>query len=164
VKTLLVLRHAKSSWEDASLSDHDRPLKRRGREDAPRVGALLHDEELEPGAIITSSARRAVETSKIVAAESGFEGQIIISEDLYHADPETYLEALREHGDAHGIVMVVGHNPGVEDLVEQLTGEWHRMPTAALAEIRLEIDAWSALRDDVSGRLMNLWWPSDRKR
>lgn len=164
VKTLLVLRHAKSSWADASLSDHDRPLKRRGRQDAPRVGALLHDEGLTPGVIITSSARRAVETAKIVAAESGYEGKIVISEDLYHADPDSYLEVAREHGGVHDVVMLVGHNPGIEDLVEQFAGNWQRMPTAALAEFRLDIGAWSALRDDASGRLLNLWLPREFRK
>lgn len=164
MKTLLILRHAKSSWEDASLSDHDRPLKSRGREDAPRIGALLHDEELTPGVIITSSARRAVETARLVAAECDFEGRIVISEELYHADPYSYLEVAREHGGGHEIILLVGHNPGVEDLIEQLTGDWQRMPTAALAEIGLDINLWSELHDDVGGRLVNLWWPRELRR
>jgi phosphohistidine phosphatase len=157
VKTLLILRHAKSSWSDASLSDHDRPLKKRGRQDAPKMGKLLYREGLTPGLIVTSSARRAVETAQFVAAESGYEGGIVVSGELYHADPESYLTAVRECGEGHDIVMLIGHNPGIEDLVEQLAGEWQRMPTAALAQVRLDVEAWPALRDDATGRLVNLW-------
>ncbi|MFN2222735.1 MAG: SixA phosphatase family protein [Candidatus Promineifilaceae bacterium] len=158
------MRHAKSSWADASLSDHDRPLKNRGRYDAPRMGTLLYKEGLTPEVIITSSARRAVETAKMVAAESEYEGQIVVSEELYHGDPESYLTAAREHGESHGIIMLVGHNPGVEDLVEQLTGAWQRMPTSALVQVSLDIQTWSLLQDDATGQLVNMWLPGDLKR
>lgn len=161
MKTLLILRHAKSSWADASLSDHERPLKKRGRRDAPRMGALLRDEELTPEIIVSSTARRAMETAELVAAESEFEGELIATRELYHADLESYLEVVREHAGTSDVVMLVGHNPGLEDLVEQLSGSWQRMPTAALAQIELDIDSWSALDDDATGRLANLWLPRE---
>ncbi|MGD2077873.1 MAG: histidine phosphatase family protein [Chloroflexota bacterium] len=161
MKTLLILRHAKSSWSDASLSDHERPLNKRGRRDAPKMGTLLAHEQLTPDIIITSSARRALDTAEAVAAESGYGGSLIVSRALYHAEPDDYLAEARENGGAHEIVMIVGHNPGIEDLVEQLTGEWHRMPTAALAEVRLAIEEWSSLEDDATGRLEDLWLPRD---
>lgn len=161
MKTLLILRHAKSSWADASLSDHERPLKKRGRRDAPRMGALLRDEDLTPEIIVSSTARRAIETADLVAEESGFDGELVATRELYHADPESYLEVAREHGGASEVVMLVGHNPGLEDLVEQLSGSWQRMPTAALAHIELDIDSWSALDDEATGRLANLWLPRE---
>ncbi len=161
MKTLLILRHAKSSWADASLSDHERPLKKRGRRDAPKMGALLRDEELTPEIIVSSTARRAMETAELVAAESEFEGELIATRELYHADLESYLEVVREHAGTSDVVMLVGHNPGLEDLVEQLSGSWQRMPTAALAQIELDIDSWSALDDDATGRLANLWLPRE---
>lgn len=161
MKTLLILRHAKSSWSDASLSDHQRPLNKRGRRDAPRMGALLRDEGLTPDLIISSSARRALETAEVVADESGCQGRLITTRELYHADPESYLAVAREYGGSNEIVMVVGHNPGIEDFVEQLTGHWQRMPTAALAEVKLSIDDWSDLADDAEGRLTNLWLPKE---
>lgn len=161
MKTLLVLRHAKSSWSDARLSDHDRPLNKRGRRDAPRMGELLRKEDLTPGIIITSSARRALDTAEAAAAECDFDGEIIVTRELYHADPEHYLWAAREYGDDHDIVMVVGHNPGIEDLVDQLANGWIRMPTAALAVFDLEIEEWSELDDDSNGRLGNVWLPRE---
>lgn len=161
MKQLLILRHAKSSWSDARLSDHARPLNKRGRRDAPTMGGVLADEGLVPGLIITSSAVRATETTEEVAIASDYAGDIIVTRDLYHADPESYLQAVRESGGEHQIVMVVGHNPGIEELVEQLSGEWHRMPTAALAYFQLPISSWKALDDDVEGQLMELWLPRE---
>jgi phosphohistidine phosphatase len=159
MKTLLILRHAKSSWSDASLSDHDRPLNGRGRRDAPMMGALLRDEGLIPEVIICSSARRAQETAEFVADESGYEGEVIVTRELYHADSDGYLDAAREYGGESEIVMLIGHNPGIEELVESLTGGWQRMPTAALAEVRLGVDHWSEVEDDAAGSLVNLWSP-----
>jgi phosphohistidine phosphatase len=161
MKTLLVLRHAKSSWSDASLSDHDRPLNKRGRRDAPRIGQLLAREALTPKVIITSSARRALTTAEAVADASGFEGEMLVTRALYHADPEGYLAAARQHGGEHDIIMVVGHNPGIEDLVECFSAGWERMPTAALAEVRLVIDAWGELDDSAQGRVVNVWLPRE---
>ncbi len=161
MKTLLILRHAKSSWSDASLSDHDRPLNKRGKGDAPKMGSLLRAEELTPDLIISSSAKRAIRTAEGVAETCGFDGQIIATRDLYHADPESYFEVLRLLGERNAVVMVVGHNPGMEELLESLTGEWVRMPTAALAEVRMNTDDWSSVSDGTSGELANLWLPRE---
>jgi len=161
MKTLLVMRHAKSSWSDATLSDHDRPLNSRGRYDAPRIGELLLDEDLSPELIISSSARRAVETARRVAIACDYDATIAVTRDLYHADPEIFLSVVREQGADFGRVMIVGHNPGIEELVEQLTGGWYRMPTAALAVIRLELNDWSQLEDETEGSLTNLWLPRE---
>ena len=157
MKTLLILRHAKSSWSDGGLSDHDRPLNKRGKRDAPRIGSLLREENLAPDLIITSSARRALTTAEAVSDACGFGDQMIVTRDLYHADPETYLMAARQYGEDHDAILVVGHNPGIEELVVELTGEWHRMPTAALAEVHLDIDRWQDLTGDEEGELANLW-------
>ena len=161
MKTLLIMRHAKSSWSDASLSDHERPLNKRGKRDAPRIGALLVGEELTPDLIITSSARRALETAESVATACDYDAQIVVTRDLYHADTEAYLSAARKHGVDHDKLMVIGHNPGIEDLVDQMAGGWYRMPTAALAEIRLDVDDWAEVADDAVGNLVNLWLPRE---
>lgn len=161
MKTLLLLRHAKSSWKDGDLSDHDRPLNGRGKADAPRMGTLLAKEDLVPDLIITSTAKRAAKTAEIVAQNSGYEGEIHYSRYLYGASPDEYIEALNELGAAQNCVMVVGHNPGMEDLVEELAAEWVRMPTAALAQIELAIDQWSALTLETSGKLVNIWRPKE---
>lgn len=160
-KTLLVLRHGKSSWKDLSLDDHDRPLKKRGKHDAKRVGAFLRRKGLIPDLILTSSAKRARGTAKRVAKGGDFKGTVSVErhKKLYHAEPETIVEVLQGIDAAHQRVMIVGHNPGLEDLLELLLGEWYRMPTAALAEIRLPIAQWRDLSVEMQGELRHLWTP-----
>ncbi len=161
LKTLLILRHAKSSWNHPNRADIDRPLNGRGKRDAPRMGKLLVHENLVPDAIVSSSAVRARMTSEAVALASGFDGTFEIADELYAADTRDYLGCIRERPDRERRVLVVGHNPTVEDLIEQLTGEDERMPTAALAQIALSIDAWSELTLNGEGTLIHLWRPRD---
>lgn len=161
MKTLLILRHAKSSWNNARLSDHQRPLNQRGRQDAPRMGRLLRTEELVPDLIISSTAERALATAEAVALSSGYEAEIRSTRLLYHAEPEAYLDAVRQTDDARECVMVVGHNPGVSELLERLTGDQEQMPTAALAQILLPIKSWRELNEATEGQLVNLWRPRE---
>jgi phosphohistidine phosphatase len=161
MKTLLILRHAKSSWDNSNLADHERPLNKRGKRDAPRMGKLLADEKLVPDLIITSSAKRALTTAQFAAQNSGYEHDIIVTRQLYHADPEEYLAVLREKGEPHACVMVVGHNPGMEMLVEDLTGSYQLMSTAALAQVALPIDSWAEFTEDVEGKLIGVWRPKE---
>lgn len=142
VKTLLVLRHAKSSWSRPELTDHDRPLNKRGKRSAPLMGALLDEQGIVPDLIISSTARRAIDTARRVAEAAGYEGDIEARRELYHAEPQTYLEAIAHVADAFDRVMVVGHNPGMEMLVSHLAGHYERFPTAALAQLTLSIEAW----------------------
>jgi phosphohistidine phosphatase len=157
MKTLLVLRHAKSSWEDSGLADIDRPLNKRGKRDAPRMGQLIKSEDLVPDLVLTSPAKRAHKTAEAVAEESGYDGTIEVQENFYPGDPEAYIQVLRGLPDKIQQVMVVGHNPGLEELVDALTGESVALPTAALAQIKLPVDRWSQLEEEVEGRLVNVW-------
>jgi phosphohistidine phosphatase len=159
MKTLLILRHAKSSWRKAELADHDRPLSKRGKRDAPRIGNLLRREELVPDLIISSSATRARRTAELVSEACGYGGELQLERDLYAADPEAYLDALQLLPESIKCVMVVGHNPGLEELLELLTGEWQRLPTAALAQVKLRLDAWEKIDEEPQGKLVNLWLP-----
>jgi phosphohistidine phosphatase len=161
MKELLILRHAKSSWSNSRLADHDRPLNERGRQDAPHMGRLLRDEGLTPDLIITSSAERALTTAELVALSSEYEASLQVTRSLYHAGPETYLAQLRQVADAHQRVMVVGHNPGMEELVEELTGHYERMPTAALAHISLPVEHWADCHEAITGTLLNIWRPKE---
>jgi phosphohistidine phosphatase len=160
MKTLLVLRHAKSSWDHAELTDHDRPLNRRGNRAAPRMGRLLVEQGLVPDLILSSTAERARTTAELVADECAPPPPIDYLPSLYGADPLTYLEAAGDAGDDLERVMVVGHNPGIESLVSLLTGSYERMPTAALACIELQIESWENAVD-AKGRLAGLWRPKD---
>jgi phosphohistidine phosphatase len=161
MKTLLLLRHAKSSWKDDSLSDHDRPLNRRGQRAAPEVGKRLRDEDLIPDAILSSTARRAHQTAEAVIDESGFTAELQLFAQLYEGGPEAYLDALRDLPVSVECALVVGHNPDLEELVYLLSGESVRMPTAALAHLRLDIQAWQDLNDEEQGKLIDLWTPRE---
>lgn len=166
MKTLLILRHAKSSWKDDALPDHDRPLNKRGKADAPRMGRLLRDQDLVPDLILSSDARRARATAQLVAKESHYEGEITFLRELYAAEPEAYLDALAKMGGDAACVMVVGHNPGLEELLQELTGEYQPLPTAALAQVSLPLRRWSDIHTDfetagIQGKLVNLWSPKD---
>ena len=161
MKTLLVLRHAKSSWEDPRLADFDRPLNKRGRRDAPRMGELMKAEGLVPDLIISSSAKRALTTAKLAAQASGYEAEIQATRRLYHGWPEEAVEVLNEVDDTTECVLIVGHNPGVEDFVDELTGEAVRMPTAALVQIELAIDRWSQLSLESEQELVAHWLPKE---
>lgn len=164
MRTLLILRHAKSSWSNANLTDRERPLNARGKRDAPRMGKLLRDEGLIPDLIITSSAERARATAELVAFNCQYEGQIAASSDLYHADPSRYIARLREVEEGRMRVMAVGHNPGLEELLELLTGEARRLPTAALAHVELPLVSWRKLSTASRGNLRRLWLPRELSR
>jgi phosphohistidine phosphatase len=158
---LLVLRHAKSSWGDPGQADHDRPLNGRGKADAPRMGALLAAEDTVPDLIISSTAKRARQTAKLVAEASGYDGRPVLTDRLYHADVEDCLAVLHSLAGAAERVMIVGHNPGLSELVEDLCEAGEVLPTAALAHIALPIQAWSELDEHTPGRLLSLWRPRE---
>lgn len=161
MKTLLLLRHAKSSWKYPDLADHDRPLNKRGKQAAPRIGQLLRDENLLPDLILSSTAARAQTTARKVAKASGYAGDIRVTRELYEAGPETYLELLRAVADDYTRVLVVGHNPDLEMLLEQLTDEAETLPTAALALVELDINHWQELNEATEGKLVRVWRPKE---
>ena len=161
MKTLLVLRHAKSSWSDPALDDHERPLNKRGRRDAPRMGELVRQCELIPDVVLSSDAVRARLTAEAVAEAARYAGDILLDPHLYMAGPADILSLLATLRDTAETVMIVGHNPGLEKLVEQLTGERHDLPTAALAQIGLPIDQWRDLKLSTRGTLVGLWRPKE---
>jgi phosphohistidine phosphatase len=162
MKTLLVLRHAKSSRKDPALSDHERPLNERGRRDGPRMGAFVREQRLTPDVIISSDAARARLTAEAVAEAAHYEGEILLDPDLYMASPADIISVLRAVRKTKAeTVMIVGHNPGLEGLVAQLTGEEPQLPTAAVAQVALPIDHWADLKVSTRGTLVSLWQPRD---
>ena len=146
MKTLLILRHAKSSWDNPALTDHERPLNKRGRKAAPRMGQLLADEGLVPDLILSSTAERARATADLVAERSGYDGEVLVTDELYLAPPSAYFGLIGALNDAHNTVMVVGHNPGISEFVTNLTGESTEMVTAALAHTQMNIESWRDLQ------------------
>ncbi len=161
MKTLLILRHAKSSWKKPGLTDHDRPLNKRGKHDAPRMGKLIREKGLIPNLIVSSSAKRARQTADRIAQACGYQSEVRIENDLYLAYPEVFIQILKFLSDEFDSVMVVGHNPGVEELLRLLTEREEAMPTAALAHLILPIQHWSEMNSQTTGKLTNLWRPKE---
>ena len=123
------MRHAKSSWKETGLTDHDRPLNKRGLRDAPRIADAIHDRGWTPDLILVSSSKRTLQT--LSGMSNRFEGvQSEIRTEIYHATVNDLLLVLEDMAQ-EGTTMVLGHNPGSEILVNHLSGEWHVMPTAA---------------------------------
>jgi phosphohistidine phosphatase len=164
MKLISLLRHAKSSWKDADLPDHDRPLNRRGEKDAPRMGRFMKEQGLVPGLILSSTAKRARETALRVTEACGYTGEVRLLSELYLAEPDAYLAVLRTLPEAVVHAMLVGHNPGIEQLLERLVGQAHTLPTAALAVVELSIDRWEGAGPPPLGELRGLWLPKELDR
>jgi phosphohistidine phosphatase len=159
MKTLLLMRHAKSSWKDTSVPDHQRPLNKRGKRDAPWMGKLLRDESIVLDAILCSTAIRAVETVKGLLREYTFEGEIQYFEDLYQAGPETIIEILKQLPETVDAVIVIAHNPGLDEFLEIVCDECGHMPTACIAHIQYPIERWIDLRESTRGEIVHFWKP-----
>lgn len=161
MKTLLIMRHAKSSWSNGHLSDHDRPLNPRGLASAPRIGTMLRDLGLIPDTILASTANRAHTTALLVAEACGYASDILVERELYHGTPTEYLSQLTHLSDEYDCPLVVGHNPCLEDLIFMLTGQVEEMPTAAVAYLELPIAHWQELSSKTQGTLLNVWRPKE---
>lgn len=161
MKTLLILRHAKSSWNDPGMTDHDRPLNARGKQDAPHIGRLLREQGLLPDLILSSTAKRARSTAKRVVAGGELACSPQLLDRLYLAPAETYIEVLRQQLADFARILVVGHNPGLEDLVVSTTGVSLALPTAALVQVEFEIDTWFELPHPGQGKLIAHWEPRE---
>lgn len=136
--TLLLLRHAKSDWGHA-VGDRDRPLASRGRRQAPHTGRWLAEHDLVPDLALVSPAARARQTWDLIAGQwSGPLPSVRIEEAAYTFDGADLLELVRGASESVGRLALTGHNPGLEELASELTGEWVRLPTSALAVIELE--------------------------
>ena len=153
MKTLLLLRHAKSSWDDASLPDFERPLNKRGLRAAPRIGQFMRERQLRPDLVLCSPAQRARDTARLALEAGEIETPLRYEARIYEADVPTLLEIIRGIEEEHSEVMLVGHNPGLEELLAYLTGENHHMTTATLARIILDCEKWTDAGERTSGRL-----------
>jgi phosphohistidine phosphatase len=146
VKTLWLLRHAKSSWDDPTLSDHDRPLAPRGRKAGKRIRRWAADHRVRPELVLCSTAERAQATLELVLPGLG-SPDVAFEVALYHVSAESLLDRLRQLDSQLDRVLLIGHNPGLHDLAHLLAPPGpDALPTAALVELRLEIEAWHETR------------------
>lgn len=143
MKTLFLLRHAKSSWENAAQTDFERPLNKRGREAAPLMGRFIRQNEVKPDVIICSTAARARETAELIVDASKLESELRFDGRIYDATWLDLLKVIAGIEDEIESALLIGHNPGFEETVFRLTDEKVIMPTAALVKIELDIEHWN---------------------
>ena len=170
MRTLLLLRHAKSSWDDPSLDDFDRPLAPRGQGAAPRMAAYLKKKNLLPEFVLCSSACRAVQTWSLVSDALGGNPEVKFLRSLYLAPPSRLIDIIRRVPGSATCVMLIAHNPGMEHLAAVLAGPdskkkaleklYTKYPTAALAQLEFDTDNWKDIERG-AGRLKRLVWPRD---
>lgn len=160
MKTLLIMRHGKSSWKDAELQDMDRPLNQRGRKDSARMGKLLNTNQYKPDLILCSPAIRARQTAEILINELGFDGKVEYPDSLYMAEADTIVDLLQNLPNVER-VLVIGHNPGLETLVQLLTNKIISLPTASIAHVKLPVNSWQQLGEKTTGEIANLWLPKE---
>ncbi|CAM5184736.1 histidine phosphatase family protein [Oligella ureolytica] len=149
MKTLLLVRHAKSSWSDPSLSDKARPLNKRGKRDVITMGQRLFNRQVKPDLIVVSSAVRTTVTAQAIAKEIEYDQENIILEDkLYACQPEYLLETVQAFDNDLDYVMLVGHFPELNDFLFMFTSEIEHMPTCAMAELKFDVNDWAKIRQD----------------
>jgi phosphohistidine phosphatase len=154
MKSLVVVRHAKSSWRHPELNDSERSLNKRGKRDAPVMGKRLARRGVRPDVIISSPAKRALTTARIIAAEIGHDEEaIVVDERIYDASAGELRDVICTLDNSYSQVMIVGHNPAFTDLVNQLSTEWvDNLPTCGVVELTFDIGGWEELAGPVTGR------------
>ncbi len=164
MKTLLLMRHAKSSWKNTEVADHERPLKKKGRKDTVLMAKQLKKKDLIPDLIYSSSAIRATETLEILLDSLKFDGKAKVKDVLYMAEPETIIDKINSVDDDVDKLLIIGHNPGLESLTQVLGDKIDALPTGAIAVIILPINKWSELSTETEGELANLWTPAEFRK
>ena len=145
MKTLLLVRHAKSSWDNAALKDFDRPLNERGKKNAPEMASRLAKRKIDIDLFVSSPAKRAKTTAILFNKElKKKEDDIIFENDLYHADPEAFLQVISKIDQRYQCVALFSHNPGITDFANSLTdARIDNIPTCGVFAITVEAETWS---------------------
>lgn len=147
MKRLVLIRHAKSSWKHPELTDFDRPLNKRGRQDAPMMGERLAKRALHPDVIVCSPALRARQTAEAIAGRIALPAQqLLYRPEIYEAEPDALLDLIRDFDQDWQTVFLVGHNPGLTELGNQLAAcDLDNLPTCALLVIDFKVSIWRQL-------------------
>ncbi len=162
-KTLLLMRHGKSSWKEKGLADEKRPLKKRGEEAAEMIGKTLKVNEIVPDLILSSPAKRARCTAEIVAKESNLSHKVELVDSFYMGEPSDFIARLKKIPGDVKRVMVVGHNPGLEAFLQMLDGHINAMPTGSLAIIKLNLHSWDEFSAETQGSITAFWDPEQKE-
>jgi phosphohistidine phosphatase len=163
MKTLILMRHAKSSWKDHDLSDFERPLKKRGKKDAQMMAKVLVDKELLPQKLLASSAKRARRTAEIIIEETKADFPVEYLDQLYMAEVSVFFDLLNAVPDELERVMIIGHNPSLESLVQMLSSQIESLPAGAAALISVPIKSWKELNSETKCDLIDLYKPKHEK-
>jgi phosphohistidine phosphatase len=163
MKTVLLMRHAKSSWKNYKQKDFDRPLNKRGKRDAPLMGKMLAQKQMLPQLILASPAIRARSTAEIVSEKCGYQGEITYIDSFYMAEPPIYSAAICSLPDEIERVLIIGHNPGLEALLQMLSGQVESLPTAAIAYLAFQIEHWNEFKSAGRPEICELWRPPEKK-
>jgi phosphohistidine phosphatase len=149
MKSVIIIRHAKSSWDQPGVEDFDRPLNERGKEDAPKMAARLLERKVKIDAFISSSAKRARKTASLFIKEYGGEKEdIILVPELYLAGPEAFYDAIAKAPAPANTIALFAHNPGITEFANELTNvRIDDMPTCAIFAVKVDIKDWSAFKD-----------------
>lgn len=145
MKTLYLIRHAKSSWKDHSLDDFDRPLNKRGKRDAPFMGELLADNEIFPDIIYSSPAKRARDTAKTIAQKIGYTKEIVFDERIYEFNFVTLVRIIKEIDNTFESAFLFGHNPILNIFMEEYCGFDENIPTCGVIKIIFNCDDWKKI-------------------
>ncbi len=147
MKNLLIMRHAKSDWGNSTLPDFDRPLNNRGKTSAPAMGNELLKRKKIPDLIISSPAKRAKTTAEMVSIVFGLDNPIQFENEFYFGHIAEIIRIVKKTGNSYDRIMVVGHNPTLEDLIDELIidDNGYSMPTAAIASILFDVDRWEEI-------------------
>lgn len=150
MKKLYIIRHAKSDWSDDTLQDFDRPLNKRGLKNAPFMGNILKNKNINPDLILSSPALRTFATAGIIAKEIGYKKEIETNKNMYEAHFSVLEKIIYEIDDKNNIVFFIGHNPGLSNLVEILSGMIQDIPTCAIVEISFDTNSWKNISKENS--------------
>ena len=159
-KTLILVRHAKSSWSDSTLNDIQRPLNKRGNKDAPKMGDHMAKQRILPEVIYSSSGLRALTTARLISVKIGIKpSEIIVDDDIYTFSSEELLNAIKSISDSYNKVMIVGHNPAITDLTNFLSGsDIDNIPTCGIAVLEFAKDSWNKV-ERKSAKLVSFDYP-----
>lgn len=160
--TLLLMRHAKSAEQQPGSLDFERPLTDRGRKDAARMGRLLAEKRLTPALIVSSAAERTKQTVNSLINELSYPGDVFFYNELYEANFDSYIAALSHLDQPEASpVLLVGHNPTVQEFILSVCSQSEIMNTATIAHIQLDLSNWGALHSDSEGKLVAVWRPKE---
>ncbi len=161
MKKIILIRHAKSDWDNPSLPDYDRPLAARGLEDTPKMAASLKNRGIQVDLICSSTAQRAMQTANITAAVLGYpEAEIHWERSLYHASASHLLQFIQSQSNQVQSLLLVGHNPGLTELIVRLGVNLDNLPTAGQFAFTVLSDDWKNLS---AANCKFEWWDSPKK-